>query len=189
MNNSKAVIDKKWLDQSFPLLDKFRTLAGGTYKHCQNVSNMCETVAIELDLNVDLIKFAGLYHDIGKMNNPTYFSENQEAVNIHDSLEPQISHQLITKHVGDTVLYLLQIKDIPPEVIQVISQHHGDTVVQSIFNKDKNSNEDKYRYKCSKPETPEALILMICDSVEATTRCHFNNKTNGEDFISMGIDI
>jgi cyclic-di-AMP phosphodiesterase PgpH len=183
-------IDKKWMDQSYPLLDKFRTLASGTFKHCQNVSLMCETVAVELDLNVDVLKLAAMYHDIGKINNPLYFSENQDDNNIHDKLDPVISHLIITRHVGDSILYLLQIPEMPSEVIQIVSQHHGDTVVQAFYNKackEKNVTEDKFRYKCSKALTDEALILMICDSVEATARSLYNS-TNGEDFISDALD-
>lgn len=186
-----TTIDKKWMDQSYPMLDKFRTLASGTFKHCQNVALMCETVAIELDLNVDILKLAAMYHDIGKVNNPLYFSENQDETNIHDKLDPFISHLIITKHVGDSILYLLQIPDIPNEVIQIVSQHHGDTVVQAFYNKackEKNVNEDKFRYKCSKAVSDEALILMICDSVEATARSLYNSKTNGEDFITDALD-
>lgn len=186
--NPELTIDKKLFDQTYPLLDKFRTLANGTFKHCQNVANMCETVAIELGLNSDVLKFAGLYHDCGKMNNPLYFSENQDSENIHDNIDPIISYQIITKHVGDTVLYLLQIPEIPPEVIHIVSQHHGDTVLQSFYNKDKAANEDKYRYKCSKPTSTEALILMLCDSVEATSRSLFNNEKNKVDFISLAVN-
>lgn len=191
MDTKEIIIDKKWMDQTYPMLDKFKTLASGTFKHCQNVSLMCETVAIELGLNVDVIKMAGLYHDYGKVNNPLYFSENQDDDNIHDNLDPAISHQIITKHVGDTILYLLQIPELPNEVIQIISQHHGDTVLQAFYNKackDKVIDEDKFRYKCSKAMTDEALILMLCDSVEATTRSLFNSKTNGEDFIGDALN-
>lgn len=187
----EIIIDKKWMDQTYPLLDKFRTLASGTFKHCQNVSLMCETVAVELDLNVDIIKLAAMYHDIGKINNPLYFSENQDQDNVHDNLDPSISLQIITKHVGDSILYLLQIPDMPNEVIQIISQHHGDSVVQAFYNKackDKSVSEDKFRYKCSKAVSDEALILMICDSVEATARSLYNNRANGEDFILDALD-
>lgn len=188
---SDIIIDKTWMDQSYPMLDKFKTLASGSFKHCQNVSNMCESVAIDLGLNVDLIKMAALYHDYGKVNNPLYFCENQDSDNIHDTLDPVISHQIITKHVGDTVLYLLQIPKLPLEVIEIVSQHHGDTVVQAFYGKackDKNVDEDRFRYKCSKAISDEALILMLCDSIEATTRSLFNSKTNGEDFISDAIN-
>jgi len=183
----EITIDKKLFDQTFPLLDKFRELAPGTFKHSQNVVNMCETVAVELGLNVDLIKCAALYHDCGKMNNPLYFAENQGDTNIHDELDPQMSYQIITRHVGDSIIHLLQIPDLPREVIDIISQHHGDTVLQAFWNKDKKSPEDKYRYRCSKPVSSEALILMLCDSIEATTRAMYNNGEGEDDFISKAV--
>jgi len=187
MDNKDVVIDKRLFDQTFPLLDKFKDMAPGTFKHCQNVSNMCETVAIELDLNVDLLKLSALYHDIGKMNNPLYFAENQGDENIHDSLDPNISYQIISRHVGDSIIYLLMIPDFPMEVINIISQHHGDTVLLAFHNKAKNVPEDKFRYKCLKPVTPEALILMLCDSVEATTRALFTSGDNN-GFIEKAVN-
>ncbi len=186
--DKKIKIDKKLFDLSYPLLDKYKTLAPGTFKHSQNVANMCETIAIELNLNVDLLKVCAYYHDIGKINNPLYFSENQENSNPHDKLEPHISYQIITRHVGDSVIYLLQIPDLPHEVIDIVSQHHGNTILQAFYNKDKTTPEDKYRYKCSKPVSAESLILMICDSVEATTRSLFNNGEGEDNFILKAVD-
>jgi putative nucleotidyltransferase with HDIG domain len=186
----KVKIDKKFFDPTFPLMDKFRELAPGSYKHCQNVSNICEAVAAELALNTDLIKCAALYHDIGKMNNPGYFSENQSnGTNVHDNLEPFISFQIISRHVGDSVLHLLQLKDMPLEVIEIISQHHGDTILRAFHNKVENEPEDKFRYKCDKPETTESLILMIVDSVEATAKAFFGDPQRKEvDNINTAIN-
>lgn len=183
-------IDKKFFEPAFPLLDKFRELAPGTYKHCQNVSNICESIAIELDLNVDLIKCSALFHDVGKITNPSFFSENQSnGVNPHDNLDPYISYQIITRHVGDSVLYLLQIEDIPQEVIKIVSQHHGNTILNAFYNKCSNDEpEDKYRYKCSKPTSTEAAILMIVDSIEATSRSIFNSGETEDKFIKEAIN-
>ena len=123
-------VDKKFFDPAFPLLDKFREVASGSYRHCQNVSNICESIAVELGLNTDLIKCAALYHDVGKMNNPAYFSENQaNGTNPHDGVSPYMSYLIVSKHVGDSVLHLLEIEDMPREVIEIISQHHGNTVL------------------------------------------------------------
>lgn len=187
----KVKIDKKFFDPTFPLMDKFREVAPGSYKHCQNVSNICEAVAAELGLNIDLIKCAALYHDIGKMNNPYFFSENQSnGTNIHDELEPFISYQIITRHVGDSILHLLQLKDMPLKVIEIISQHHGDTILKVFHSKVENEPEDKFRYKCDKPETTESLILMIVDSVEATAKAFFGDPKNRdvENIINRSIN-
>jgi len=185
---TKVEIDKKFFDVSFPLLDKFRELAPGSFKHGQNVANICEAVANELDLNVDVLKCAALFHDVGKMNNPLYFSENQpKNENIHDTLEPFVSYHMITRHVGDSVLHLLQTPGIPLEVIEVVSQHHGTTLLQAFHAKAKSEPEDKYRYKCSKPTSGEAAILMIVDGVEATARSLYNAENCPEDFIKKAI--
>ncbi len=187
-SSKDIVIDKKLFDITFPLLDKFKEICPGTFKHSQNVASMCETVGVELDLDVDLLKCCAIYHDIGKMNNPLYFAENQTDDNPHDKLDPFLSYQIITRHVGDSVVYLLQIKDLPYEVIDIISQHHGNTVLQVFYNKDKKSPEDKYRYKCCKPVSTEALILMLCDSIEATTRALFNNGDGDDDFLLKAVN-
>jgi len=166
---------KDILDSTYPLLETFREVAPGTFKHCQNVCNICEYIATELKLNVDLLKASALYHDIGKMWNPLCFSENQETENPHDDLDPSISYHLLTKHVGDSILILSNIDGIPKEMLDIISTHHGDTVLQSIFNKTKNKIEDNFRYKTKKPKTSEAAILMIVDSIEATARSLYNS--------------
>ena len=174
-------IQKKFFDPSFSLLEKFREIAPGSYKHCQNVSNICESVAAELGLNTDLLKCAALYHDIGKMNNPKYFSENQgDTKNPHDDILPEVSYLIVSKHVGDSVLLLLEIEDMPRQVIEIVSQHHGNTVLQAFFNKSKDDVEDHFRYRCSKPKTTEAAVLMIIDSVEATAKALFNNTKEDE---------
>ncbi len=173
-------IDKKFFDPSFPILERFRDLAPGSYKHCQNVENMCEPIASALGLNVDLLRCAALYHDIGKMNNPNFYSENQSNdTNIHDSLDSLTSCNYITRHIGDGIIHLLQIKDLPCQVIELISQHHGDTIVKAFY-KD-GEPEDLYRYKCPKPESTEAIILMVVDSVEATAKSIINHKKESED--------
>jgi len=180
----EVVIDKKFFEVSFPLLDKFKEIAPGTFKHCQTASIICESIAQELGMNVDLIRCAALYHDIGKMNYPKCFAENQNGSgNIHDELDPFVSYQLITRHVGDSLVRLLQVPDMPNEVLTIVSQHHGDTVMRMFFEKSPSENEDEFRYKCEKPASPEASILMIVDSAEAMVRAVVNNSkdenTNG----------
>jgi len=163
------------MDSAFPLFDLFRERAPGTLKHCQNVANICESIAIELALDVDLMKCSAMYHDIGKINFPEYFSENQDTNNPHDDLDPMASYHIITRHVGDGILILLNIDEIPIEMINIISQHHGNTVLRHFFEKSGYKIDDKWRYKCRVPETTEAAILMIVDSVEATSKSMYNN--------------
>jgi len=166
---------RKFLDGDFPLMEKFRELAPGSYRHSQNVANICESIAVELKLQPDFMRLCALYHDVGKMINPLYFSENQDEENPHDKLEPKISYQIISRHVSDTVTILLNY-DFPVEALKVISQHHGDTIIRYFFDKSGSKNETNYRYRCSlKPQTDEAAILMIVDSVEATARSLASN--------------
>lgn len=166
---------KPFLESDFPLLEMFRELAPGSFKHSQNVANICESIAIELKLNVDLLKVSAFYHDVGKMVNPLYFSENQEKDNPHDKLEPWVSYQIISRHVSDTVALLLNY-DFPVKVMKIISQHHGDTVLRYFYEQSKAATDELYRYKCTKkPTCDEAAILMIVDSVEATARSQASN--------------
>ena len=171
---------KDLLDSKFSLLEKFRDLAPGSFKHSQNVSIFCESVAIELGLDTDLMKVAGQYHDVGKMNYPDVFSENQEKTkNLHDELDTQISFHLITRHVGDTVLLILNsIEDFEEKekLMKIVSQHHGNTVLRYFFNKSETDTDDLYRYKSVPPQSIEAAVLMVCDSVEATARSLASNS-------------
>lgn len=160
---------KQYLESDFPLLEKFREIAPGSFKHSQNVADMCELIAKELGLDQDKMKVAGLYHDVGKMLNPQMFTENQDDENPHDKLEPNISYQIISRHLSDSILILFNY-DFPNDIIKTISQHHGNTIVKYFFDKSGSEIEDNYRYKCKQPETDEAAILMIVDSVEATAR-------------------
>lgn len=168
---TKEVFDlKPFLDASHPLLETFRKVAPGTFAHSDNVADLCEAIAIELKLDTAIMSTIGKYHDIGKMNCPEAFSENQNGKNIHNDLEPTVSYQIITRHIGDTAVMLLNQPDFPRELIEMIIQHHGDTVLRFFANKSKTDVDDHYRYKCNKPQTIEAAVLMICDSVEATAR-------------------
>ena len=172
---------KKYFDPTFPLLEKYREIAPGSYKHSQNVANICESVAIELELDVDLMRCCGIYHDIGKMNYPLNFSENQSSkTNIHDNIEPNVSYHLITRHVSDGVLILLQ-NDFPIEIIKIISEHHGNTILRQFHKKDEESPEDLFRYKGKKPTMIESIVLMIVDSVEATSRAMIIQRKDDEE--------
>jgi putative nucleotidyltransferase with HDIG domain len=173
--NLKALLDAK-----YPFLEKFREKAPGTFQHCQNVSDLCEAVALELDLDTDMAKVLGQYHDAGKITFPEAFYENQnEGKNLHDDLEPLVSFHIISKHVSDTALILIQLPEFPNELIPPIVQHHGTTVLMSLFNKSGHKTDDAFRYKnTTPPESLEAIVLMICDSVEATIRSIEHTKGN-----------
>ncbi len=161
------------LDPSHTLLKEFRNACPGTYKHAQAVSSMVEGVSIALDLDVTEMKVAAVYHDVGKMVNPKIFAENQlDDEEPHADLLPWVSFQLISRHVGDSVNILLN-NEFPRNIIEIISQHHGNGVVSYFFNKSKSKDENEYRYHCAKPNCVESAVLSICDHVEATSRSRF----------------
>jgi len=175
-DNSSESTEKKnelthLLDATYPLLQKFRELCPGTFKHCQALVSMMEGVSIALDLDVTSMKVAAQYHDIGKMNNPRYFTENQlDDENPHDKLDPYMSYQIISRHVADGVTILLNEPDFPRRLIEIISQHHGTSVVRYFFTKSGSDIEDVYRYKCAKPKCVESAALMLADHIEAKSR-------------------
>ena len=164
------------LDSSYPLLQKFRKLAPGTYKHSQTVSSMVESVSLDLGLDVEFMKIVCLYHDIGKINNPKYFVENElEDEDMHKNLDPWISSQLVSRHVSDGVNILINNGNFSRRLIEVISQHHGTCTIKYFFNKSKVLsnciyNEQDFKYKNTKPQSREAAVLMLTDTLEATTR-------------------
>ena len=159
------------LDSSYPLLQKFRESSPGTFKHSQALSAMVEGVAILLGLDVTFMKVAAQYHDVGKMFNPKYFTENQlEDENPHEKLDPRISFQIISRHISDTALILMNDGNFPVEVIRIATQHHGTNVLKYFFVKSESEIEDHFRYKGEKPKCVESAVLMICDSIEARSR-------------------
>ena len=159
------------LDSKYPLMKEFREKCPGTFKHSQSLMSMIEGVSLALDLDEDKMKIAALYHDVGKMFSPKYFSENQlENENPHDGIKPAMSHQLLTRHVSDSVAILINNPDFPREIIEIISQHHGTTVLRYFCDKDKKGKDDDYRYKTTKPTSIESMVLMVCDAIEAMSK-------------------
>ena len=159
------------LDSKYPLLQEFRDACPGTFKHSQSLMSMIEGISLALDLDGDLMKVAALYHDVGKSFSPKYFSENQlEDENPHEDLAPEVSYQILTRHVSDSVMVLVNNPDFPREIIQIISQHHGTTILKYFFDKAKKAKEENFRYKTTKPTCIESMVLMVCDAIEATSR-------------------
>ena len=162
---------KDLLDSSHPLLQKFREFCPGSFKHSQALAGMVEGVSIALGLDVTFMKVAATYHDIGKLFNPKYFTENQlEDENPHEKLDPIMSFQIISRHISDTALILLNDENFPRELIKIAIQHHGTSVMKYFFVKSKSDVDDHFRYKGEKPTCVESAILMICDCIEARSR-------------------
>ena len=159
------------LESNYPLLQKLRETCPGTFKHSQALMGLVEGVSIALYLDVTFMKISALYHDVGKMINPKYFSENQlEDENPHEKLDPVISYQLISRHVADSALILLNDGNFPRDLIKLVCQHHGTSVLTYFFEKSGSHVEDHFRYRCEKPTCVEAAIIMICDQIEARSR-------------------
>lgn len=173
---------KDLLDSSYPLLKWFRDACPGTFKHSQAVVGMVEGVSLELGLDVDEMKVMAQYHDIGKALHPEIFTENQGDENIHDTLDPWVSYELITRHVSDTTMILIDDDNFPKSTIKKMSQHHGTTLLKYFA--EKSDDKDSFRYKTQKPSSIEAMILMICDNIEARSRSYIQN---GKSFTALEI--
>lgn len=166
-----------------PLLKKLLTEAPGTYHHCIMVGNLGEAAAEAIGANGLEVRLGAYYHDIGKLKRPYFFSENQfSGNNPHDNITPQLSTLIITSHVKDGV-EMAKAAKLPPVIIQMIAQHHGDSLVSFFYYKAKEQDpevkERDFRYEQSKPQTKEAAILMMADTVEAAVRSK-KNATPGQ---------
>lgn len=162
---------KELLDSSYPLLQKFRDLCPGSFKHSQALAGMVEGVSISLGIDATFMKVLALYHDVGKMLNPSYFTENQlEGEDPHEKLEAFISYQIISRHISDTAMILLNDDNFPRDLIKITCQHHGTSVMRYFFNKSGSDVDEYFRYKADKPRCVQSAILMICDCIEARSR-------------------
>ena len=174
------VTNMKLLELSNPnnlLLKRLLMEAPGTYHHSIMVANLAEVAAEEVGANPMLVRVGAYYHDIGKIKRPFFFGENQlGGVNPHDKISPALSTTIIISHVKDG-LELAKEYDVPTIVTDMIAQHHGTTLVKYFYYTLKNNSEnpdlikeDDFRYPGPKPQTKEAAIIMMADSVEAAVR-------------------
>jgi len=165
-------------DSNQPLLKELAIKAPGTFQHSLQVANLCEKVAVAIGGNTVLLRTAAMYHDVGKMNEPQFFIENQlPDNNPHDDLEPEESATIIINHVLKGI-DLCREHRIPFDIIQFIQTHHGTSTVRFFLKKAKEKAEQKgesvdealYSYPGPRPKTKEHAILMMADSVEAASR-------------------
>lgn len=161
-------------DTNTKLLKRLSNEAPGTFHHSLNVANLAEASANEIGANAMLIRVGALYHDIGKMNNPTYFTENQSSgLNPHDELSPKESAKIIIDHVLDGI-EIAKKNNLPDRVIDFIRTHHGTSSVYYFYKKAQEVNENvdiaDFSYPGPKPFSKETAILMMCDSVEAASK-------------------
>jgi len=165
-------------DVNQPLLRKLAQTAPGTYNHSLTIAILAESAAEAIGADGLLCRVGAYYHDIGKMNKPNYFIENQGGgPNRHDKLSPAMSLLIIVGHVKDGV-EMAKEYGLPQPVIHFIESHHGTTLVEYFYHaamkqkgeEDAQPSEFEYRYPGPKPQTKEAAILMLCDTVESASR-------------------
>ena len=168
----------EYMDPNNDLLRRLSIEAPGTYQHSVVVGNLSEASAAAIGANGLFCRVATLYHDIGKMVTPQYFTENQQGgMNIHQLLTPQESAQVIIAHVSEGVA-MARKAGLPEQFIDIIKEHHGTTLAYYFYRKqlelvggDKTKVDEKeFRYSGPKPRSKESAIIMIADSVEAASR-------------------
>ena len=150
--------------------------APGTFQHSMQVSNLAAEIAVKIGANPLLARTGAMYHDIGKIKNPAFFTENQsKGINPHQQLSFEDSARIIIQHVEDGV-QLAKEENIPACIIEFIQTHHGTNKVRFFYNSyrlkfpDAEIDEASFTYPGPNPSTKETAIVMLCDSVEAASR-------------------
>ena len=161
-------------DTNSKLLKELSNKAPGTFHHSLNVANLAEAAAQEIGANSMLVRVGALYHDIGKMASPTFFTENQlSGVNSHDELDPKESAGIIIDHVIDGI-EIARKYNLPDRIIDFIRTHHGTSMVYYFYKKEMQTqgeaNKQDFRYPGPIPFSKETAILMMADSVEAASK-------------------
>ena len=163
-------------DFNHPLLQKLQEVAPGTYHHSLMVAALAEKAASEIGANALLCRCCALYHDVGKMKNPNYFTENQQGDNPHRDQPPSVSVMILKGHISEGLL-LAKRYHLPRVIRDMIQQHHGTFLMQYFYKKallikaeNETVDEAAFRYDGPKPQTKEAAILFLSDAVEASSR-------------------
>jgi len=165
-------------DANQPLLKKLAMEAPGTFSHSLLVGSIAESAAEAISRNGLLCRVGAYYHDIGKINKPTYFAENEIGpTSRHKELKPAMSQLIIVGHVKDGI-EMAKEYGLPAVLRQFIDTHHGTTLIEYFYNEAKKQQDEKqselseseFRYAGPKPRTKEAAIVMLADAVESSLR-------------------
>lgn len=173
LNTNFRLFEYTSFDQ--PLLKEMESKAPGTYNHSLTIGNLAERAAYAIGENVNLAKAAAYYHDVGKLQNPEYFAENQkDGYNPHDDLIIEASVNMITRHT-EVGYNMLKSRGFPKEIANAAREHHGDSPLNYFYIKAQNITEgeldtEDYRYSGPRPSSKISAIIMIADAVEAATR-------------------
>lgn len=162
-------------DINNPVLRELSEECPGTFQHSMAVSNLASDAARRIGSNVQLVRAGALYHDIGKIKNPAFFTENQHGVNPHNALDPMQSARIIINHVTDGVKRAEKAK-LPKVILDMIRQHHGKSTARYFLTTWQNAHPDidvdpaPFTYPGPNPQSKEASLLMMADVVEAASR-------------------
>ena len=162
-------------DINLPIFRQLSETCPGTFQHSMQVSNLATEAADSIGAQAQLVRTGALYHDIGKMANPTFFTENQNGVNPHTNLPYEESAQIVISHVKDGVKIAEKL-NLPQTIIDFIKTHHGTSKAKYFYNSyvnehpDEEVNEELFTYPGPNPFTKEQALLMMADAVEAASR-------------------
>ena len=160
-------------DLNQPLMRKMLVQASGTYQHSLMVAQLAENACREINANALLARVGAYYHDIGKIEQSEYFVENQKGENKHDDLNPSLSRSIIKSHVRKGVEKAHQLH-LPQAVIDIIAEHHGNSVISYFYNeakvKDESLSPEEFSYSGNPPTTRESAVVMLADTIEAACR-------------------
>ncbi|MBQ9909548.1 MAG: HDIG domain-containing protein [Treponema sp.] len=161
-------------DQNTPVLRKLLLTASGTHQHCMMVAQLAENACKEIGANALLARVGAYYHDIGKMEHPEYFTENNiDTANKHTDLNPSLSVSVIKSHIKLGVEKAHQLR-LPKQIIDIIAEHHGNSVITYFYNKAKEKDPsvipEDYSYPGNPPTTKESAVVMLADVCEAACK-------------------
>lgn len=173
LNTSTSFRLMEFSDLNSPIMKKMLLTISGTYNHSIMVATLAETACREIGADPLIARVGAYYHDIGKMDQSEYFVENQTSHNKHLDLNPRLSATIIRSHVKQGVEKARQLR-LPKEVIDIILEHHGDSLISYFYIEAKKQNPDvdpeDYMYPGPKPRTKESAVVMLADVVEAACR-------------------
>ena len=173
------------------LLKKLQQEAPGTFNHSVMVAQLAEACAAALGENVDYARAAAYYHDVGKLHQPEYFTENQGDYNLHDELTPELSADIIRSHAQDGCGFI-KTHHLPQFLADIAMQHHGTLPIRYFYAKalkmtDGELNIEDFSYTGPKPKTKIAAIIMIADASEAVVRSLTNRSPEAAEKAIRGI--
>jgi len=160
-------------DLNNPMMKKMLLTAPGTYNHSMMVATLAESACSEIGANPLLARVGAYYHDLGKMEQPEYFVENQSGNNKHNEINPRLSASVIRRHVKKGLEKANQLR-LPKEVMDIIAEHHGNSLISYFYAEAKKQDDqvspEEFSYIGTPPSSKESAVVMLADTVEAACR-------------------